>query len=171
MQKTIIERYIRTSFAILTLFLCSFGLSANERLGNNLHVAELSTWLAKHPDYRQARDSDCKCEELIKINKIDHGSDFSPYRAVGDFDGDKKRDIAVVVVNKTSLKDFRILVFSSRIANGKKPLVYGNLTGDDDLGGLGVVSRFDTKRGHDVLRFGTLNAEGVEIVHIPVQFD
>lgn len=149
----------------LVLSSCSFCFVTHAGLPISVYSEPLSAWLAENSDYRLAVDKDCACEFVIKHNRREIGEDYNPYRANGDFDGDMIGDVALVVVNKKRPEDFRILVFASRLANGKRPLVYKNMLGEKNLGGIGLATK--RSKGRDLLLFGTLNAEGAETIHIP----
>jgi hypothetical protein len=142
-------------------------LSACADLSANIYADPLAQWLTEHPDFRLAVAKDCACEFVIEHNKREVGKRYDPYRVEGDFDGDKKSDLAVVVVNKKAPDDFLILVFASHLASGLKPVVYGNILFDKNLGGLGIATQL--YKGRTLLLFGTLNAEGAVVLHIPVQ--
>ena len=127
----------------------------------------LSLWLARNPEYRVAADKDCSCEIVIEHNKREVRRDYTPYRVGGDFDGDGSGDVALVVVNVKRLDDFRVLVFASRLRSGKSPLVYKNMLDDQNLAGIGLATK--RVKGRDLLLFGTLNADGAEIIYVPDQ--
>lgn len=90
--------------------------------GHTLSAAEqkaLGTWLTKHPVYRLATDGDCDCADDIKQMKAGSGGkwkpvpDYHPYAATGDFNSDGVEDFAVVVIDRSKLKDnFVLLVFN-----------------------------------------------------------
>jgi hypothetical protein len=79
----------------------------------------LGVWLARHPDFRVATDSDCDCaEDIQQMKKGYEGGwppvpDYHPYVATGDFNTDGVRDFAVVVVDRSkSTQNFVLLVFN-----------------------------------------------------------
>jgi hypothetical protein len=79
----------------------------------------LGVWLARHPDFRVATDSDCDCAEDIQQMKKGYGGgwpavpDYHPYVATGDFNSDGVRDFAVVVIDGSkSAQNFVLLVFN-----------------------------------------------------------
>lgn len=79
----------------------------------------LKGWLAQHSDYRLATDEDCDCAEDIKRVKAGSGGawkpvpDYHPYIATGDFNGDRVRDFAVVVIDPSKKeKNFALVVFN-----------------------------------------------------------
>lgn len=126
----------------------------------------LSKWMLAHENYRLADVSDCNCLETIKKSSTSMGEKNNPYRVNGDFDGDEKNDLAVIVVDRNNAKDFLLLIFISSIANGKSPLIYGNIFGDT-LAGLGLFKSAAIKN-KTVLLFGAFGSEA-EPIHIPVQ--
>jgi hypothetical protein len=85
----------------------------------------LQGWLAKHAEYRVARDEDCECLEDIKQLKTGAGGvwkpvpDYHPYFATGDFNGDGIEDFAAVVVEPSKKQNnFALLVFNGPFESG-----------------------------------------------------
>jgi len=81
--------------------------------------ATLASWLAQHPDYRVADDTDCDCADDIAQLKTGYGGispaapDHHPYRAEGDFNGDGAVDFAVVVINRSKIRRrYTIVIFN-----------------------------------------------------------
>ena len=161
------DRRLKRIAVGLVLGSCSLCFVTHAGLPTGTYSEPLSTWLAENFGYRLAIDKDCACDFVIKHNRREIREDYSPYRANGDFDGDMIGDVALVVVNKNRPDDFLILVFASRLANGKKPLVYKNMLDEQNLGGIGLATK--RRMGRDLLLLGTLNAEGAETIHIPDQ--
>jgi hypothetical protein len=88
--------------------------------GHALDAAEqkvLVTWLAQHPEYRAAVDSDCACDEALRLNPGAH-----PYTASGDFNHDGKKDFAAAVISKKTGK-FALLIFNGPIG-GIQPALF-----------------------------------------------
>jgi hypothetical protein len=84
----------------------------------------LEKWLAQHPEFRVAADADCACAEDIQQTKTGDGGnwpsvpDYHPYTAVGDFNSDGVRDLAIVVVDRSkSAQNFTLLVFNGPLAS------------------------------------------------------
>jgi hypothetical protein len=79
----------------------------------------LQSWLAYHAEYRAATDEDCDCADDIQQMKAGFGgvwkpvSDYHPYAATGDFNGDGVEDFAVAVVDRSKQeKNFALVVFN-----------------------------------------------------------
>jgi len=76
-----------------------FGADGNEvkpsAIGDGGHALDaadqkvLVTWLAQHLEYRAAVDSDCACDEALRLNP-----GALPYTAASDFNHDGKKDFA-----------------------------------------------------------------------------
>lgn len=81
----------------------------------------IASWLSGHPGYRLATDRDCACDESIQRIRVGDGGDgkgvpdYHPYVAVGDFNGDGVVDLAVVVLNTRTRRDFTMLVFNGPV--------------------------------------------------------
>jgi hypothetical protein len=79
----------------------------------------LKNWLARHSAYRQATDEDCDCAGDIQQMRAGYGgaqkpvSDYHPYTATGDFNGDGVQDFAVVLFDRRKQeKNFTLIVFN-----------------------------------------------------------
>ncbi len=88
----------------------------------------VSAWLAKHPGFRMARDTDCACDEdLQTLRTVGYGGrwkpvpDYHPYAVVGDFNGDGESDFAVAVIRTDPSHKFTILVFDGPLKPEKNP--------------------------------------------------
>jgi hypothetical protein len=107
---------------VALMVLISIALAQPLWGGHTLTLQEqkiLNTWLAAHPEYRVATDSDCDCAEDIQQMKRGFGGnwrpvpDYHPYVATGDFNSDGAMDFAVVVVEPAkSIHNFTLLVFN-----------------------------------------------------------
>jgi hypothetical protein len=63
------------------------------------HRDVLQRWLKQEPKLRLATDKDCgQCESDLESQRRASGPDFHPYYAVGDFNGDGKKDFAVALI-------------------------------------------------------------------------
>jgi hypothetical protein len=110
--------YSRFALAALTCLALAMPAKAGHTLAPQEQKA-LTNWLAKHPQFRAATDQDCDCAEDIQQMKAGDGgiwrpvSDYHPYLATGDFNGDGIRDFAGVVIDRTkSTHQFTLLVFN-----------------------------------------------------------
>jgi hypothetical protein len=109
------------SKSLFLLILCLL-LAAPAWSGHSLTTQEqkvLRSWLARHPEYRVARDEDCDCADDIEKLRAGAGGawkpvpNYHPYTATGDFNGDGVEDFAVVVVDHSKQeKNFALLVFN-----------------------------------------------------------
>ena len=86
----------------------------------------LSSWLDKHTELRLAIDSDCECEDMIEqMNEwtSHHGYKeitYHPYYVAGDFNGDGRRDFAVVLVHLgEKVGRYEIAIFNGTANPGK----------------------------------------------------
>src|SRR5258706_8909400 len=93
------------------------------------HRRVLDAWLKQHPTMRLATDKDCGCEEDIQRLRTQSGGvwkpvpDYHPYVAVGDFNGDRTTDFAVVLVDTAkTTKVFTLVIFNGPFgAEAKSP--------------------------------------------------
>lgn len=66
---------------------------------NARHQAVLRMWLEREPELRLATDEDCgRCADYLTSQRRLSGTDYHPYYAVGDFNGDGKEDFAVALI-------------------------------------------------------------------------
>ncbi len=79
----------------------------------------LGAWLKSHPDFRAATDADCGCDDDIAKIRTGYGglwkpvSDYHPYTATGDFNGDGEMDFAIVVVSQHNIHDrYALIIFN-----------------------------------------------------------
>ncbi len=130
-------------FAVVAAFGLVFSpaLRAGHRLGAE-QQAQVSAWLASHPEYRLATDKDCACDEdLHTMRTTGYGGkwkpvpDYHPYVANGDFNGDGKLDLAVAVIQVTIPHKFTILVFNGPIQS--RPQDPAFIEEDANLTGIG----------------------------------
>ena len=83
-------------------------------------------WLAQRSNLRLAVDGDCVCKSHLAAERA--GSDsyrYHPYYHSSDFNGDKKEDFAIVLVNtqKRTAK-FAIAVFNGPVRKDSKPAFF-----------------------------------------------
>jgi len=90
------------------------------------HRDVLQRWLKQEPNLRVATDKDCgQCESDLESQRRASGPDFHPYYAVGDFNGDGKKDFAVALIELESDAEgrleqkFVVAVFNAPFARRK----------------------------------------------------
>jgi hypothetical protein len=93
---------------------------------NPQHGAVLQRWLKREPDLRVAKDEDCgDCAGDIANQKRLSGADYHPYYAVGDFNGDRRTDFAVALIEMEADAEgrveqrFVVAVFNAPFSRGK----------------------------------------------------
>ena len=73
------------------------------------HRAILKRWLMQRPQLRVASDEACgRCEQELANQRRLSGEDYHPYYAVGDFNGDGKKDFAVALIELEENAEGRI---------------------------------------------------------------
>lgn len=74
------------------------------------HRGVVQKWLTREPDLRVATDKDCgQCENDITNQKRLSGADYHPFYAVGDFNGDGKKDFAIALVEVEADEEGRVV--------------------------------------------------------------
>ncbi len=88
------------------------------------HREAVKQWLAQTPSLRLAVDGDCACKSHLAAERASF-DDYHPYYWVADFNGDKKDDFAIALVNtqKRTAK-FAIAVFNGTVGKGSKPVFF-----------------------------------------------
>lgn len=90
------------------------------------HKAAVEQWLAQRPNLRLAVDGDCVCKSHLAAERA--GSDsyrYHPYYHSSDFNGDKKDDFAIVLVNtQKRTKKFAIVVFNGPVGKDSVPAFF-----------------------------------------------
>lgn len=86
----------------------------------------LGNWLRAHKQYRIAVDDDCGCDGDISQMKRGYGgdwtpvSDYHPYVAAGDFNGDGFEDFAVALIDQLKKeKNFTLIIFNGPFKSDK----------------------------------------------------
>lgn len=104
---------------LLSIFLVFMGRACAGHTLSSEEQQVVKTWLAHHPNFRQAVDADCDCAGDIQQMRAGSGGvwkpvpDYHPYVATGDFNGDGLEDFAVVVIDRTKQdKNSALLVFN-----------------------------------------------------------
>jgi len=116
--------YIVTA-AIVAIVATTAALPAlTNRQVSAVEETVVSGWLARHPTMRRATIADCKCADDVAL--VRHGSgawppitDYDPYAATGDFNGDAADDLAIVAIAKDQVvKPFALVVFNGPFGGG-----------------------------------------------------
>jgi hypothetical protein len=120
----------------------------------------LQAWLAGHPDYRLLTDADCACPDSLKKARSAGGNPtYRPFRAVGDFNGDGKEDLAVGVAPPKDKARFRVLIFNDHKAPASAARAYLSPPLN-----RGMAMFFGPPAGSSHLLVGPFESEGVAFV-------
>jgi hypothetical protein len=90
--------------------------------------ADAAAWLEAHPRYYALQDKDCRCdEELVYIRTQSRGQwkaqpAYHPFAMQGDFNGDGRADIALVLGDRQSKNARRVLILTARSTGS--PTIY-----------------------------------------------
>jgi hypothetical protein len=79
------------------------------------HRAVLKRWLAKRTWLRPATEDDCSDKGNLALMRRQLGKNAHPYYSVGDFNRDRSRDFAVLLIDtrkKGEMDEFALLVFN-----------------------------------------------------------
>jgi hypothetical protein len=82
------------------------------------HRAALEKWLTTAKTFRVATDEDCNCSDDIAAMRRGYGGawkanpNFHPYYVVGDFNGDRHTDFAVVVIRGFDNSKREVAIFN-----------------------------------------------------------
>lgn len=158
-----------TLVALLLSFVTSFaaeGRSGGEVMADQ-DRRELNGWLEQHHDQRLASAADCDCQNEISELRRGLGtawpaqSNYQPYYARGDFDGNGLRDFAVIIQSKDQPGHAQVLIFLRENASHASKIL-SRPVDRADLKGFGLfVGKRDGKRTR--LLAGTFGSEGYEL--------
>jgi hypothetical protein len=119
---------------LLFLILCGGTQAQQQELPSYLdaqHRAVLQRWLKEEQGLRLATDADCgQCENEIAHQRKLSGADYHPYYAVGDFNGDGRKDFAVAAIEMDADAEgrvnqrFVVAVFNAPFARRKVEPAY-----------------------------------------------
>lgn len=113
----------------------------------------LSNWLQRHPQYQVAVDSDCDCDEDLRVYRT--GSewsgaavpDYHPYILVGDFRGNGVADFAVMFRRADKRDAAFLAIFDGPFPNRHAPAYLGY------VGTLAHLALFQGETGVTVSAF------------------
>src|SRR4051794_31943276 len=90
-----------------------------------LHREAVERWLSgRKLALRIATLADCTNKEGLAITREERGKAYHPYYVVGDFNGDRKEDFAVALVDPRKRKlRFAVAIFNGPVA-GQSPPAY-----------------------------------------------
>ncbi|MBA3632919.1 MAG: hypothetical protein H0W58_08955 [Acidobacteria bacterium] len=104
------------------------------------HREVVQQWLASSKlALRVATIADNSNKEGLAITRKERGKGYHPYYAVGDFNGDRKQDFAIALINERKRKaPFAIAIFNGPISKNSLPAYFeegwdlsdGGLMGD-----------------------------------------
>lgn len=107
------------------------------------HAEVVNRWLAGKRGLRLATVADCLNRDGLAATREQNGKGYHPYYAVGDFNRDKQKDLAVVLVSKRKTKDkFAIAIFNGPFGTNAVPAYFaegwdlsdgGLFPGDDGI--------------------------------------
>lgn len=145
-QQTYRKTY-STILVLMVLFVC-FGTAASQKKDGAVahlqpqHREAVERWLAQRPNFRPALDADHVDKSFVAGERASF-ENYHPYYFVADFNGDKKDDFAIAMVDtqKRSAK-FAILVFNGPIGEESAPAFF--------------------REGFDLRRMAFTAAEGIE---------
>ncbi|MBA2736847.1 MAG: hypothetical protein H0U50_08700 [Pyrinomonadaceae bacterium] len=77
------------------------------------HAETLKTWLKTKPNFRPATEAGCTNKDGLKLQRTDN-KNYVPYYFAGNFNGDKRTDFAVALLNtkKSGANKFAIVIFN-----------------------------------------------------------
>jgi hypothetical protein len=86
------------------------------------HREIVQKWLTSRPELRLATEADCVNKYGLKSTRAEDGKSYHPYYAVGDFNGDRKEDFAVALIDRRKHKwKFVIAVFNGPVGIASVP--------------------------------------------------
>lgn len=131
---------------ILTALFSAHGQQGSASYLRAEHKAIVEEWLKQRRDLRLATEADNISKEGLAATRKEQGRNYSPYYAVGDFNGDGKEDFAVAFVKTRKSKwPFTVAIFNGPLAGNSVPA----FTTDDDLrsGGLFYKAKAKPREG------------------------
>lgn len=101
------------------------------------HKVAVEQWLSsRKPALRVATVEDCSNKEGLAATREQKGKGYHPYYAVGDFNGDRREDFAIALVNPGKSKErFAVAIFNGPVGKNSVP-AYFTEEWDLDDGGL-----------------------------------
>ena len=131
----------RTGVAAVLLTFAASPLCPAQYALNSEQKQVAFAWLAKHPGFRMATDSDCSCDEdLRKMRTEGYGGrwkpvpGYHPYVVAADLNGDGQIDLAIAMVNTKAANKFTMLVFNGPLKPNEPPSFVGT---DLSMSGIG----------------------------------
>lgn len=111
------------------------------------HREAVEQWLVSRKlALRVATVKDCANEEGLAATRKERGGNYQPYYVVGDFNGDRKEDFAVAVVNdRRRQRKFSFAIFNGPLSKSSVPAYI------DENVDLSVMGFFYGGRGSDLL--------------------
>lgn len=90
------------------------------------HREAVEQWLASRKlALRVATVADCSNKEGLAITRKERGKGYHPYYAVGDFNGDRKEDFAIALVNPRKRKErFAVAIFNGPLGKQSTPAYF-----------------------------------------------
>lgn len=89
------------------------------------HKVVVEEWLAKKPNLRVATVEDNTNKEGLAGTREQNGKSYHPYYAVGDFNGDRKEDFAIALVNPQKKKErFAVAIFNGPVGKDYLPAFF-----------------------------------------------
>lgn len=88
------------------------------------HREPVEQWLLKNPNLRPAVDKDCVEKRFVADGRASFEG-YHPYYLVADFNGDKRDDFAIAVVDtKKRTAKFAIAVFNGPVSKNSNPAFF-----------------------------------------------
>ena len=90
------------------------------------HNEAVQQWLASRKlALRVATVADNSNKEGLAITRQQRGKSYHPYYAVGDFNGDRKQDFAIALINERKRKEpFAIAIFNGPVGKNSVPAYF-----------------------------------------------
>lgn len=90
------------------------------------HREAVEQWLVSRKlALRVATVADCSNKEGLAITRKERGKGYHPYYTVGDFNGDRTQDFAIVLVNSRKRKErFAVAIFNGPVGKDSVPAYF-----------------------------------------------
>ena len=90
------------------------------------HREAVDQWLSSRKlALRVATVADCSNKEGLAITRKERGKGYHPYYAVGDFNGDRREDFAIALVNPRKRKErFAVAIFNGPVGKQSTPAFF-----------------------------------------------
>lgn len=119
-------------FLLVVLLICGAAETGKAQTGigashlRQQHKSAVERWLSgRKPTLRVATLSDNTNKIGLAATREQNGKSYHPYYVVGDFNGDRKEDFAVVLINPSKRKGrFAVAIFNGPITRQSVPAYF-----------------------------------------------